>query len=71
MGEAEEGRATLHSAPNLAGDGDKWGWKHVSGEKIHTIFEVCPPGSQATLKINKAFEAGSSESRLDTCLGLL
>lgn len=25
-------------------------------------FEVCPPGSQATLKINKAFKAGSPES---------
>lgn len=39
-------------------------------ENTHHL-EVCPPGSQATLKINKAFEAGSSESRVDTCLGLL
>lgn len=30
------------------------------GNRQH--FEVCPPGSQATLKINKAFKAGSPES---------
>lgn len=64
MREAREARAALplpRSVLEIEANGNG-NMTAGDGERKTHQFEVCPPGSQATLKINKALKAGSPES---------